>query len=220
MQPFSQCWFKDIVMQLLYKVVGCYRFDNFFINLWTFKHEDAIGLRAKRTRTTPFWVILREAKEAKLTEACVRVWDDFEWILVKEMFTLVTVLPRGVVLTVLTNTTADPTTGLVHSHVKVASARVAVAVTSWNQNKRGYFAPQFLLLWSCHHCCLLLMWGYSWLMWFQCPSTTIASQALCFTAGGKHQRLRTELVPALGKVPMPVSVPDTQCGTLLHWRKI
>jgi len=94
-----------------------------------FKHGDAIRLRGKRTRTTLFCVILMEFKETKLTEARVRVRDDFEWIPVKEMFTLVTVLPRGVVLAVLTNTTADSTTGLVHSHVKVASARVAVAVT-------------------------------------------------------------------------------------------
>lgn len=99
-------------------------------------HGDAIGLRAKGTRTTPFWVILAKAKEAKLTEACMRVRDYFEGILVKETLTLVTVLPRGVVLAVLTNATADPTAGLVHSHVKVASARVAIAVTLWKQNKQ------------------------------------------------------------------------------------
>lgn len=59
----------------------------------------------------------------------MRVRDDFERIPVKETLTLVTVLPRGVVLAVLTNATADPTAGLVHGHVKVASARVAIAVT-------------------------------------------------------------------------------------------
>lgn len=115
---------------------GCYRFHNIFTTMWTFNHGDAIGFRAKRTRTTLFWAILTEAKKGKLTEARLRVWDDFEWIPVKETFALVTVLPRGVVLTVLTNTTADSAAGLVCGHVKVAPARVAVAVTPWNQNKQ------------------------------------------------------------------------------------
>lgn len=147
------------------------------------------------------------------------VWDDFEWIPVKETFTLVTVLPHGVVLTVLTNTTADPTTGLVRGHVKVTSARVAIAVTPWNKTNSGIFHTMISIIVVVPPF-LTLTWGYLLLIWFQCPSKIIASQTLCFTAGGKHGRLTTELGPTLGKAPMQGSVPDTQWGTLLHWRKI
>lgn len=59
------------------------------------------------------------------------------WVLVKEKLALVTVLPRGVVLAVLTDPTADPTAGLVHVHVKVASARMAIAVTACKRKQTG-----------------------------------------------------------------------------------
>lgn len=78
-----------------------------------------------------------KAKKGKLTEARVRVWDGFAWVLVKEKLALVTVLPRGVVLAVLTDPAADPTAGLVHVHVKVASARMAIAVTACKQKQTG-----------------------------------------------------------------------------------
>lgn len=127
----------------------------------------------------------------------MRVRDDFERIPVKETLTLVTVLPCGVVLAVLTNTTADPTAGLVHGHVKVASARVAIAVTPWKQNKQRDIS-WFLLSWSCHHCCPLLSGGYLSLIWLQCSSNVVSSQVLCFTAKGKQWRFRTELGPTTG----------------------
>lgn len=37
---------------------------------------------------------------------------------------------------------------------------------------------------------------------------------------GKHWRLKAELGLTLGEVPMQISVPDTQWGSLLHCRKI
>lgn len=67
----------------------------------------------------------------------MRVRDGFVWILVKEELALITVLPCGVVLAVLADPTADPTTGLVHSHVEVAPARVAIAVTACSQKQTG-----------------------------------------------------------------------------------
>lgn len=137
MQPFCNAASRMLSCSYFIRQFGCYKFSNIFTTIWTFKYGDAIGLRAKKTRTSLFWVILTEAKTGKLTEARLRVWDDFEWILVKETFALVTVLPRGVVLAVLTNTTADTTTGLVHGHVKVASDRMAIAVTPWKKTKQN-----------------------------------------------------------------------------------
>lgn len=65
----------------------------------------------------------------------------------------------------------------------------------------GYFAPQLLLLWSCHHSCLPLTQGYLLLVWFQCASKIIASQVLCFTAGGNIGDLRQNWAWHLDKCP-------------------
>jgi len=67
----------------------------------------------------------------------MRVRDGFVWILVKEELALVTVVSCGVVLAVLTDSTADPTAGLVHGHVEVAPARVSIAVTACRQKRMG-----------------------------------------------------------------------------------
>lgn len=72
------------------------------------------------------------------------------------------VLARGVVLAVLADAAADAAAGAVHGHVKVAPARVAVAVTTWNHSKQ-WGIPHHGNIVVCPHCCLHLTQGY-WLL--------------------------------------------------------
>ena len=64
-----------------------------------------------------------------LTNTDLWVPDIFESVLVVEGFAHLTVASHGVVLTVVTHSSAHISRGLIHGHVEVARAGVAVTVT-------------------------------------------------------------------------------------------
>lgn len=56
-------------------------------------------------------------------------------VFVVERFAYLTVASHGVVLTVITHSSADISRSQIHRHVKVTGCRVAVTVTLWRKNR-------------------------------------------------------------------------------------
>lgn len=79
-----------------------------------------------------------------LTYADSRVPDVLDGVFVVEGFARLTVASHGVVLTVVTHSSAEVARGQKHRHVKVAQGRVAVTVALWKE-RRSFQTNESLL---------------------------------------------------------------------------
>lgn len=69
----------------------------------------------------------------RLTYTHVRVSDILFRVFIVERFAHVTLVAHGVVLAVVTHSSADISRGQIHSQIKVANVGVAITVTLWHK---------------------------------------------------------------------------------------